>query len=535
MASPMDAVNTAAGAAADASSAGEPPGAGDLLAGYPTVPLDEAVDDTGAVRAPYRPVLEVLQSTGLNGIRSAVDVLDRHRAASGITFIADVAGELVEQPFPLDPVPRLLSADDWSAIEAGVRQRTRALNAFLADVYAADRGRPDAGDGEPADIVRAGLMPASVITSCPGHLPAAADLAPGRAARATVLGFDLVHGPDGAWRVLEDNLRVPSGLGYAVANRRTATAALPMLHPWPGLRSPEGTGADLLTALRAARPPRCPRDVAEVAVLSDGPGNSAWFEHQLLAELMGVPVVTPADLHGDERGVRATVDGQPRPIDVLYRRLGDDEIAVVPDDPDVVALPAATRELLVAASRAGTLGLANAPGTGVADDKALYAFVPTMIHFYLGETPAIADVGTWVLSDPAQYAGVRDRLAELVVKPVDGSGGAGVMIGPEMTTADRRRMREVVDAAPERFIAQEVIRFSTHPTVRSEGLRPRHVDLRVFALDGSTARPGDGPPDGSAIVVPPVALSRVALESEGLVVNSSRGGGSKDTWLIADS
>lgn len=535
MASPMDPVNTAVGVTGEASSPGGSPTTGNLLAGYPAVPLDEAVDDRGAVRAPYQPIVQALQSTGLDGIRSAAADLDRHRAASGITFIADVDGELVEQPFPLDPVPRLLSVADWSAIETGVRQRTRALNAFLADVYAVDRGRPDAGDGEQADIVRAGLMPATVISSCPGYLPAAADLAPGRAARATVLGFDLVHGPDGAWRVLEDNLRVPSGLGYAVANRRTAAATLPMLHPWPGLRSPEEVGTALLTALRAARPPRCPRDVAEVAVLSDGPANSAWFEHRLLAELMGVPVVTPADLHGDDHGVRATVDGRSRPIDVLYRRLGDDEIAVVPDDPAVVALSAPTRELLVTAARAGTLALANAPGTGVADDKALYAFVPTMIHFYLGETPAIADVGTWVLSDPAQYAGVRDRLAELVVKPVDGSGGAGVMIGPEMTTADHRRMRRVVDAAPERFIAQEVIRFSTHPTVRSEGLRPRHVDLRVFALDGSMAAgPGDGPPDGAAIVVPPVALSRVALESEGLVVNSSRGGGSKDTWLIAD-
>lgn len=500
----------------------------DLLAGYPPVPLDEAVDADGAVRPAYRPVLQALAADGLDGLRRGTADLDRIRAAAGITFVAEVDGAPVEQAFPLDPVPRLLSADDWSAISAGVRQRTRALNAFLADVYDADRMRPDAGDADQPAIVRAGLMPASVIASCPGYLPAAATVAPGRASRASVLGFDLVHGPDGIWRVLEDNLRVPSGLGYAVANRRTAATALPALHPWPGLRAPDGVGAALRTALAAARPPRCPRDEPEVAVLSDGPGNSAWFEHRLLAELMGVPVVTPADLSGDEHGVLARVDGETRPVDVLYRRLGDDEIVQAPEDPAAVALPPGVRELLVAAARAGTLSLANAPGTGVADDKALYAFVPTMIDFYLGETPRIADVGTWVLSDPAQYAGVRDRLAELVVKPVDGSGGAGVMIGPEMTRAEQRDLLAVVDAAPERFIAQEVIRFSTHPTVRPEGLRPRHVDLRVFALDAS----GTGGEEG--IVVPPVGLSRVALDSDGLVVNSSRGGGSKDTWLLDD-
>lgn len=506
-------------------------GADDLWADYPAMPLDEAVDGDGVLRPAYRPIAEALRSLGTDGLRRAAEDLDRRRAAAGITFIADLDGELVEHPFPLDPVPRLLSAADWAAITTGLRQRTRALNAFLADIYAPERFRADAGDADEPEIVRAGLLPAWVIRSCPGYLPAAADVAPARTARATVLGFDLVHGPDGAWRVLEDNLRVPSGLGYAVANRRTAALALPDLHPWPGLRSPDEVGPALLAALQAARPPRCPRDVARVAVLSDGPQNSAWFEHRLLADLMGVPVVTPADLLADGDGVAARVDGVAQPVDVLYRRLGDDEIVEVPTDPAAVALDEATRALLIATARAGTVALANAPGTGVADDKAMYAFVPTMIHFYLGEAPAIADVGTWVLADPAQYAGVRDRLGELVVKPVDGSGGAGVMIGPEMTAAEQEQMRVVVDAAPERYIAQEVIRFSTHPTLRPDGLHPRHVDLRVFALAGAGE---DGAAAGDAVVVPPIALSRVALDSDGLVVNSSRGGGSKDTWLLHD-
>ena len=275
-------------------------------------------------------------------------------------------------------------------------------------------------------------------------------------------------------------------------------------------------GADLLDALRQAAPPRCPRADPQVAVLSDGPANSAWYEHRLLAALMGVPVVTPADLSGDADGIVATVDGADRPVDVLYRRLGDDELmAGEPVD-------AAVNDLLIAAGRAGTVAVANAPGNGVGDDKAIYAFVHPMIRYYLGEEPLIGDVGTWVLADQGQYEGVRDRLAELVVKPVDGSGGTGVLIGPDLTGPEIAAMVEQVAAAPHRFIAQDVVRFSAHPTLVAEGLRPRHVDLRVFALVGR----------GGSVVVPDLALSRVALESEGLLVNSSQGGGSKDTWLI---
>ena len=473
-----------------------------LLSGYQPGPLDEAVDPGGQVRPGYTEIVAALDTVGIDGVRAAVRRLETIRKAEGITFIAEVDGELQEQPFPLDPIPRLLSAEDWAGIGAGLRQRTRALNAFLSDVY---------GD---ARIVRDGVIPESVIKNCPGFLPAARDLAPGGRPRAVVLGFDLLHAPSGRWVVLEDNLRVPSGLGYAVSNRRTAAAALPMLHPWPGLRSPESVGAALLTALSQARPPRCRRSTPQVAVLSDGAANSAWYEHRLLADAMGVPVVAPQDLRGDADGISAVVDGRPLPLDVLYRRLGDDEMI------DGPAVSESANALLLAASRAGTLAVVNTPGNGVADDKAMYAFVHTMISYYLGEEALIGDVGTWVLADPSQYEGVRDRLHELVVKPVDGSGGAGVMIGPDLTGDEIARMRAEVDAAPHRFIAQEVIRFSSHPTLTAGGLEPRHVDLRVFALAGR-----------DKVLVPDVALSRVALESKGLLVNSSQGGGSKDTWI----
>ena len=475
-----------------------------LLDGYEPGPLDEAVDPDGVVRPGYTAIMDALTEGGLDGLRATARDLDRQRVEQGISFIAEIDGELTEQPFPLDPIPRVIGVADWDGIRAGLRQRARALNAFLDDIYG------------PMQIVRAGIIPEAVVRDCPGFLPAAADLAPGGRPRATVVGFDLLHAPTGQWVVLEDNLRVPSGLAYAVANRRTAAAALPVLHPWPGLRSPETVGRDLAEALRQARPPRCPRDVPHVAVLSDGPTNSAWYEHRLLADLMDVPVVTPSDLAGDADGITADIDGRPWPVDVLYRRLGDDElIAGDAVDADVDAL-------LVAACRAGTLGVANVPGNGVGDDKAVYAYVHPMIRFYLDEEPLIGDVGTWVLAHPGQYEGVRDRLPELVVKPVDGSGGSGVLIGPDLTESEVAAMVEQVDAAPHRFIAQDVIRFSCHPTLTRDGLRPRHVDLRVFALAGR---------DGS-VVIPDVALSRVALASEGLLVNSSQGGGSKDTWLI---
>jgi carboxylate-amine ligase len=480
-----------------------PAALGELLAGYEPGPLDEAFDPQGRIRPAYTALFQALAARGLDGLRTMAADLDRRRVAEGISFIAEIDGVPTEQPFPLDPIPRIVSAADWTAIVAGLRQRTRALNAFLDDVYHRMR------------IVRDGVIPASVVRRCPGFLPGAADLAPGGQPRATVLGFDLLHAPSGEWVVLEDNLRVPSGLGYAVANRRTAAASLPVLSA-PGLRSPETVGADLLDALCQAAPPRSPRDTANVAVLSDGPANSAWYEHRLLADLMGVPVVTPADLSGDPSGVVATVDGARLPVDVLYRRLGDDEL--VAGDP----VDAAANRLLVAACRAGTLTVANAPGNGVGDDKAIYAFVPAMITYYLGEQPLLGDVGTWVLADPNQYQGVRDRLAELVVKPVHGSGGSGVMIGPDLTAHEIDDTLARVRAAPHLFIAQNVIRFSVHPTLTPEGLRPRHVDLRVFALAGRD----------DSVVVPDVALSRVALEPQGLLVNSSQGGGSKDTWLM---
>lgn len=479
-----------------------------LLPDYGRPPLDEAIDPSGAVRDPYRPVLSALGALGADGLGARVADMEAARAAEGIVFTAHVEGRLQEQVFPLDPVPRLIGADTWRHLEAGAVQRARALNAFLADVYGSGPDGP-AADRRP-DIVADGVIPASLVTHVPGYQPAASSLVPGGTPRATVYGLDLLTDQHGRWVVLEDNLQVPSGLGYALANRRSAAAAFPELHREAGsLQSPDSTGRLLHRALMDAAPPRCERSTPQVVVLSDGPANSAWFEHRTLAQEMGVPVVHQDDLRSNGSGVGAVVDGEHLDIDVVYRRLGNDELLG----------DTAAGTLLRRAAAAGTVAIANAPGNGVADDKAVYAFVGPMIRYYLGEQPILDDVGTWVLSDPGQYAAVRGRMGELVVKPVDGSGGEGVMIGPTLSAAKVQDLERTVARAPHRFIAQEVISFSTHPTLCGTTLEPRHVDLRLFVLSGTQT------------VVVPTALTRVALAAGGLLVNSSQGGGSKDTWV----
>ncbi len=477
-----------------------------ILAGYGTPPLDEALTPDGAVRSVYAPVFGVLDGLGAVRLAARTEKLHALRQEQGMIFSAPVGGHLKEQVFPLCAVPRIIGADTWSMLSAGAAQRARALNAVLADVYT------DRPDGGPAAIVAAGIVPDRLVRGAPGYLPAATGLVPAEIPRAVVYGIDLLTDEAGRWVVLEDNLQVPSGSAYALANRRTTAAAFPELTATvPGVRSPEVLGGVFRSALDAVRPPRC-GGRPQPAVLSDGPGNSAWYEHRLLAQEMGVPVVHPDDLVADGDGVAATVDGAPLHLDVLYRRAGAAELINTDDGPG---------GLIRRAMAAGTLTVANAPGNGVADDKAIYAFVGPMIRFYLGEDPILDDVGTWVLADPGQYDAVRGRMGDLVVKPIDGSGGEGVMIGPDLTPAQVAGVEAAVAADPARYIAQDVIRFSTHPTLIDGTVRPRHVDLRMFALSTSL----------TDVVVPPVALTRVALQSEGLLVNSSQGGGSKDTWI----
>ena len=487
-----------------------------VFARYPGSAGDEAVGPDGAVRAGYAPVAAALDGLGGVGLTAVVGAMAQERRRRGVVFGSFEDGRLHERPFPLCPVPRVVPAADWAHLSAGVEQRTRALNAFLADVYRTG-GRRRTDPDQHAEIVRAGLVPGHVVTASPGHRPAAVGFAAPGQQRVTVSGLDLLRGPHG-WVVLEDNLRVPSGIGYALANRDSGRAALPQLYAAAeadGLADPAEATAMLRAALADAAPPGC-TGVPRLGLLTDGRDNSAWFEHRLLARAIGAPIVTPGTLVARrDGGVAVRVDGEQAPVDVLYRRFDEAELAA-----HLTPSGAPVDVLLGEAVRAGKLAVANVPGNGVADDKATYRYVPQMIRFYLGEEPVLADVPTWVLADDGDLAAVRDRLHELVVKPVDGYGGSGVVFGPRCSALELAELQAEVLASPHRFVAQEPVDFSTVPTVVDGLVVPRHADLRVFAVAGTTTR------------ALPAPLTRVALDEGALLVNSSRGGGSKDTWIL---
>ncbi|MEU4219216.1 carboxylate--amine ligase/circularly permuted type 2 ATP-grasp protein [Actinoplanes sp. NPDC026623] len=452
----------------------------------------------GDVLPAYQGIVNVLSALGPAGLRRREDARDDEQRARGITF--SVAGEAATRLFPFDLVPRIVPASDWQGLQAGLIQRVRALNAFVDDVY-----------GERA-VVQDGVMPAWVIDGSPELRPSGALIGrPG--VRAQVAGVDLVRDGDGGWYVLEDNLRVPSGIGYAMQNRRLTDSVLPEL-PRPGnLSGIEETPRLLLRALTEAAGPAAGDDPA-VVVLSQGPDDSAWFEHRLLAEEMGVPLVRSTDLLVDDGRVRRVRNGRTFAVDVIYLRMGEDSLVHSPGADGMPLGPS-----LVAALHADTIVLANALGNGIGDDKAVYAYVPRLIDYYLAEKPLLADVPTYLCGIPEQKAEVLGRLEELVCKPVDGYGGDRIVIGPHATPRDLAAVRRQINTAPHRWVAQEVVALSTHPVFDGHQLAPRHVDLRAFVFTGSTS------------VVAPAALTRVA-PVDSMIVNSSRGGGSKDTWLL---
>jgi uncharacterized circularly permuted ATP-grasp superfamily protein len=489
---------------------------GDFFAGYPAAPADEAVGPDGRLAPGYAGLGPWLDQLGTAGLAFAASALAVERRERGIAVGGWADGRQQLHPFALDPLPRVVPRAEWVRLAAGVEQRHRALNAFLADAYrAAGRRRGDA-DRDP-DIVRAGLLPEWAVAHSPGRNPRAVSLAwPGQP-RATLAGTDLLRTADGTWLVVRDNLQVPAGLGYALANRDSARAALPGLYApgGPAPVDPWDAVPMLRAALAAAAPPALggpPR----IAVLTAGESDTAWFEHRLLADALGVPLVRAADVWPRiDGGVEVMTGGERVPVDVLYRRFDDGALGAygtpIGQHLDV---------LLAEAVRAGRLGLANVPGNGVADDAAAYAWVPAMISFYLGEEPLLDSVRTWVLADPGQWAQVRDRLHELVLKPVTGYGGRGAVFGPSCSAARLAEVRAEVAAAPHRFVAQELVDSSTAPTLVEGGLQPRHVDLRIFSVAGASAR------------ALPAPLTRIALEAGSRATSADRGGGGKDTWLL---
>jgi uncharacterized circularly permuted ATP-grasp superfamily protein len=425
----------------------------------------------------------------------------------GVTF--NVYGEErgVERIFPFDPIPRVIDAQTWAELEAGLIQRLRALNAFVGDVY---------GDGA---IMNDGVVPRDLVLGCPQFRRAAVGIKPPLGNFVTVGGIDIVRGGDGRFMVLEDNVRTPSGVSYVIENRVVMTRLMPDLIRASQVRSVERYPADLLQSLCEMAPHG--NSNPTIVILTPGPFNSAFFEHVFLSQQMGVELVEGQDLVCMEQKLyMKTVHGL-RQIDVVYRRVDDDFLDPLVFRPDsMLGVPGLTAVL-----RAGNAAIANGIGTGIADDKSIYAYTPAMIRYYLGEEAILPIVETYLMREPEQREMVLRNIEKYVVKPVGESGGYGVVIGPHASEKLLEETRANVLARPDNFIAQPVISLSVHPTmiIDAEGvphLQPRHVDLRPFVLLGARPR------------VLPGGLTRVALREGSLVVNSSQGGGSKDTWVL---
>ena len=473
----------------------------DVLSSYRTGDaFDEMMDPEGSVRPSYQAVYSALSRSTSDDLRMIAESLANNYTQAGVTF--DVGG--VERPFPLDLVPRVIASPEWEIIEAGVAQRVKALEAFLADIYSDAR------------VITDGVIPSQLVTSSTHFHRAVWGIKPVNGVRIHVAGVDLIRNPAGDVRVLEDNVRVPSGVSYVMTNRNAMITAMPEAFANQRIRPVAGYPTRLLTALRKAAPPGV--DEPTVVVLTPGVYNSAYFEHTLLARTMGVELVEGRDLECRRGKVFMRTTAGLRRVDVIYRRIDDDFLDPVHFRSDsMLGVPG-----LINAVRTGGVALANAIGNGVADDKLIYTYVPDLIKYYLREDPIIANIDTWRLEEDGAREEVLDRLQELVVKPVDGSGGKGIVIGPRATKAELDELRRQVSEDPRGWIAQPVVQLSTVPTLIEDCLQPRHVDLRPFAVN-----------NGEDVWVLPGGLTRVALPEGELVVNSSQGGGSKDTWVLS--
>ena len=470
------------------------------------VSYDEAIDPRGTPRPDYEKILHSVAQLGVSALRSREGEIEQEQRADGIMF--RVSGQSRAQVFPLDLIPRIVSADEWSQLVVGLGQRARALNSFLRDIYSEQA------------IVNDGVIGLHVLDRAPGFR--STGQLSRHPVRAHVSGTDVVCDRAGNWMVLEDNLRSPSGTAYAVVNRRLLSKHLPELDRPADIADVNQAPRSLLDTLRAAAPSQASDDVS-VALLSAGWDDSAWFEHRFLAEEMGIALVQSSDLSVREGRLLRHMGSGTHAIDVLYARM-DEDMVLSSTGYDGSPL----REGLLDAVAGGTLTIANSLGNGVADDKAIYAYVPAMIEYYLNETPALAQVPTWICAEREQRDYVLDNLGDLVTKPIDGLGGGGVVIGPDASIELLDARRRELQAQPERYIAQDVIALSTQPTFDGEGMYPHHVDLRAFVHLRA------GPGDSVSAHVMPAALTRVAALGS-RIVNSSSGGGSKDTWIRTEN
>lgn len=467
---------------------------------------DEMLDGQGAVRAAYSGYCGWLDGQEKDWLRRQNEAAEGFFRKTGITFnvYGDDAAE--ERLIPFDVVPRVITAAEWRKLTKGIEQRVRALNAFLHDLY------------HRREIVRAGRLPERLLKNNAAFLPQMAGFTPPGGVYTHIVGIDLVRtGPD-EFMVLEDNARTPSGVSYMLENRETMMAMFPELFTKVPVRPVSDYPRRLARSLAACAPPAT-KDRPVVAVLTPGIFNSAYFEHAFLADQMGAELVEGSDLRViDGRIAMRTTRGY-QPIDVLYRRVDDEYLDPLTFLPDSTLGVAGIMDIY----RSGGITIANAPGTGIADDKAIYSFMPEIVEFYTGEKPLLQNVPTWRCAEPEALKHVLDNLKELVVKEVHGSGGYGMLIGPTSSKAELAAFEKKLRARPDNYIAQPTLSLSTVPIFTRAGLAPRHVDLRPFVLVSPTG-----------IDITPGGLTRVALKKGSLVVNSSQGGGTKDTWVLED-
>jgi uncharacterized circularly permuted ATP-grasp superfamily protein len=463
-------------------------------------PAYDEMFDGDLPRGSYTRVADTLGRLSHADLTGRVESLHSGYLDQGVTF--DIGGE--ERAFPIDIVPRVIDQDQWAHIDQGVQQRVRALELFLADVYG------------PGEAFSDGVIPRSVVTTSNHFCREAFGVEAPNGVRAHVSGIDLVRDDAGTFLVLEDNVRIPSGVSYVMTNRRALSTALPEAFAKHRVRPVTAYPQRLLAALRAA----APAGVVDptVVVLTPGAFNGAYFEHALLARTMGVELVEGRDLECRRGRVMMRTTNGLEQVHVIYRRVDDEFLDPVHFRADsLLGCPG-----LVNAARAGNVTIANAIGNGVADDKLVYTYLPDLIRYYLAEEPVLDNVDTWRLGEAKHRDEVMDRLDELVLKPVDGSGGTGIVIGPAASRPELDRLRAQVLLDPRSWIAQPVVQLSTVPTYVDGMMAPRHVDLRPFAVN-----------DGHKVWVLPGGLTRVAMAEGELIVNSSRGGGSKDTWVLA--
>ncbi len=476
------------------------------ISGLHTYQIDEVYDEMfespNRVREHYRPVFDTLMALPADEIRRRKQSADMSFLNQGITFTVYGRREGTERIFPYDLLPRIVTNAEWTRIEQGLIQRITALNLFLKDIY---------NDGK---ILSDGVVPREVVYSCKQFRRQMRGLQVPRDVYVAVVGSDLVRLPSGEFVVLEDNLRVPSGVSYMLTNRRVMKRIFPQLFRRYAVKPIEHYTQALLSTLRSLAPEV--RGEPTIVLLTPGVYNSAYFEHAYLARQMGIELVEGRDLLTHDNKVYMRTTTGLRRVDVIYRRVDDDFIDPLAFRPDSGLGVAG----LFNAYRAGNVTLANAVGTGVADDKALYAYVPKIIKYYLKQDPILNNVETYLLTDPVQRNHVLQNLDKLVVKAVGESGGYGMLIGPASTAEEREEFKARIIADPRNYIAQPTLGISRAPCLTDEGIQPRHVDLRPYILFGDK------------VTIVPGGLTRVALRKGSLVVNSSQGGGSKDTWVL---